>query len=42
MLDVFMTLLNVTSDMTAATLLARFVTVPESLVTIPDPVGQPS
>jgi proton glutamate symport protein len=42
MLDVFMTLLNVTSDMTAATLLARFVTVPESLVTIPDPLGQPS
>jgi proton glutamate symport protein len=42
MLDVFMTLLNVTSDMTAATLLARFVIVPESLVTIPDPVGQPS
>jgi proton glutamate symport protein len=41
-LDVFMTLLNVTSDMTAATLLARFVAAPESLPPISAPVGQPS
>jgi hypothetical protein len=39
-LDVLMTLLNVTCDMTAATVMARFVTVPQSVATIRDPVGQ--
>jgi proton glutamate symport protein len=42
MLDIFMTLLNVTSDMTAAAVLARFVAVPDTLSAISDPIGQPS
>jgi proton glutamate symport protein len=41
-LDVFMTLLNVTSDMAAAVLTARFVTTPESLLPLHARVGQPS
>ena len=41
-LDVFMTLLNVTGDMTAATVMSRFVTEPEPLPAIATPLGQPS
>jgi Na+/H+-dicarboxylate symporter len=41
-LDVFMTLLNVTGDMTAATVMSRFVTAPEPLPAIATPLGQPS